>query len=141
MKSILIILIAFAAVTGAFSGLVMLVNPNKGLIYFPLDLLKGEAFHELFLPGFLLAILVGNVNLIALIEILQKQSGSYGIAITGGCMTIIWMILQIVFIAHFYWLHFLYLAIGVLIILIAGRLKHQTHYNNSIYRQESDNDQ
>ena len=137
MKAILIILIAFAAVTGAFSGLVMLINPNKGLIYFPLDLLKGEAFHELFLPGFLFAIMVGNMNLIALIEILQKQSGSYAMAMAAGSMTIIWMFLQMFFMAHFYWIHFLYLGIGVLIIVIAGKLKDEGRHQNSQHKPES----
>ena len=141
MKVILIILIAFAAVTGAFSGLVMLINPNKGLIYFPLDLLKGDAFHELFLPGFLFAIMVGNMNLIALIEILQKQSGSYAMAMAAGSMTIIWMLLQMFFMAHFYWIHFLYLGIGILIILIAGKLYHQINADSSSYKQESESDQ
>ncbi len=123
MKTILFILISFIAVTAILSGLLMISNPNGGLMNLPLNLLDGTPFNNFLIPGILLATIVGGVNLLALFYIMQHHVSRYNWAIAGGIMITGWIVVQMILIHAAHWLHFLYLGIGILIILLAYQLK------------------
>jgi hypothetical protein len=123
MKTFIMILIFFIAFTSALSGIMMMINPNGATLQLPLDLLDGTIFKDYFIPGILLTALVGVTNFLALFYIIQKKSNRYNWAITGGFAIIFWILIQMMVIHTIYWLHFLFLGIGLLIILIAYQLK------------------
>lgn len=123
MKSILFLLVAFIAVTSFLSGILMISNPDGGILNLQLSLLNGTPFKDFTIPGILLAILVGGVNLLAVFFNLQRHRNRYNWALAGGIITTGWIIIQMILIGAFHWLHALYLVIGILVILIAYQLK------------------
>jgi hypothetical protein len=123
MKSLLFILIAFIAVTSTLSGLLMISSPDGSILNLPLSLLNGTPFKNFLIPGILLTVIVGSVNLVAVFYNTQRDPIRYKWATAGGIMITAWIIAQILLIQSAHWLHFLYLGIGILIILIAYQLK------------------
>ena len=123
MKSLLFILVSFIAVTATLSGLVMISDPGGGILNLPLQLLESTPFKNYMIPGILLATVVGGVNLLAIFFNIQRHPNRYNWAMAGGFMISVWILVQLVFIGAAHWLHFIFLGIGVLIILIAYQLK------------------
>lgn len=123
MKLFLFILISFVAVSAALSGLWLMSNPDSGFVNLPHSLLNGTPFSDFRLPGILLAILVGGINFLAVFYNIQKHRNRYNWALCGGTVTIAWVMIQMVANREVYWLQFIYLAVGILIILLAFQLK------------------
>ncbi len=123
MKTFLFILVSFIAVTSAVSGLLMISSPDGTLLNLPVSLLENTPFNNYMVPGILLALLVGGVNMAAVFFNLQRHRARYNWAIAGGFMISLWIGVQLLLIQAAHWLHFIYLGIGVLIILIAYQLK------------------
>jgi hypothetical protein len=123
MKTILFILISFIAITATISGLLMISNPNGEIMNLSLNLLYQTPFKNFILPGILLTVLVGGINLLAVFFNIQRNVNRYNWAIAGGVMISGWIIVQMILIQTVHWLHFLYLCIGIFIILLAYQLK------------------
>ena len=123
MKSLLFILVSFVAVTATLSGLIMISNPDGGVMNLPLSLLDGTPFKDFLIPGILLSIIVGGVNLLAVFYNIQRHVNRYNWAMAGGIMISGWIVVQMILIQAAHWLHFLYLGIGILIVLLAYQLK------------------
>lgn len=123
MKLLLFILVAFIAITSTLSGLLMISSPDGAILNLPLSLLDGTPFTDFLVPGILLTMTVGSVNLYAIFCQMQRHRNRYNWAIAGGIMITGRITAQILLIQTAHWLHFLYLGIGLLIILIAYQLK------------------
>jgi hypothetical protein len=123
MKTLLFILVSFIAVTSTLSGLLMISKPDGSILNLPLTLLEGTTFKNFLLPGILLTLLVGGVNLLAVFYNMQRHPNRYNWAMAGGIMISGWIIVQMVILHAAHWLHFVYLGIGLLIILVAYQLK------------------
>jgi hypothetical protein len=123
MKTLLFLLVSFIAVTATLSGLMMINNPDGGIMNLQLRLLDGTPFKDFLVPGILLTTIVGGVNLLAIFYNMQRDPNRYNWAIAGGIMITGWIVGQIILIHIANWLHFLYLGIGILIILIAYQLR------------------
>jgi hypothetical protein len=123
MKTILFILVSFIAITATISGLLMITNPKGEIMNLSLNLLHQTPFRDFMLPGILLTAVVGGVNLLAVFYNLQRHPKRYNWAIAGGVMTCGWIVVQMILIQISYGLHFLYLGVGILIILLAYQLK------------------
>lgn len=123
MKALLFILVSFIAITSILSGLMMISNPDGGILNLSLILLDGTSFKDFLIPGILLTTIVGGVNLLAAFYNMQRHVNRYNWAMAGGMMISGWIIVQMILIKSFHWLHILYLVIGILIILISYQLK------------------
>jgi hypothetical protein len=123
MKSILFMLISFIAITSLLSGILMISNPDGSILNLSPGLLNGSPFKDFTIPGILLTIIVGGVNLLAVFFNLKRQTNRYNWALAGGLVISGWIIIQMILIGAFHWLHILYLVIGILIILISYQLK------------------
>lgn len=123
MRLLLLLLVSFITVTAVVSGLLMISNPDGKILGLSTELLGGTPFQDFRIPGMLLTIFVGGTNLIAVIFNLQRNKNRYNWAMAGGSMITGWIVIQMILINITYWIQFLYLGIGVLIILLAYQLK------------------
>jgi hypothetical protein len=123
MKTILFILVSFIALTATLSGLLMISRPDGSILNLSLSILEPTPFKDYLLPGILLATGVGLVNLLAVFFNIQRHPNRYNWAMAGGFMISIWILAQLLLIQAAHWLHFIYICIGVLIILISYQLK------------------
>jgi hypothetical protein len=123
MKTILFFLISFIALSAAISGVIMMADPFGEFMHLPLQLLDKTPFKNFRDPGILLAVFVGGSNLLAVLFNLQQTPNRYNWAMVGGIITCGWIIIQMFLIQTFMWLHFVYLGMGLLVVLTALQLK------------------
>lgn len=123
MKIFLFILVSFIAITSTFSGLMMMRDPSGDTLNLPVQLLQPTPFRNYFVPGILLAGVVGLVNIAAVYANIMRSSTRYNWSILGGIAITGWIVVQMILIQSMHWLHFIYLCAGLLIILIAYQLK------------------
>jgi uncharacterized membrane protein len=88
-----------------------------------LSLLEGTPFNDFRIPGLLLAVIVGGINLLAVFFNMKRHANRYNWALGGGLVITGWIIIQMILIGSFHWLYLFYLIIGILIILISYQLK------------------
>ncbi|MDB5277517.1 MAG: hypothetical protein JWR61_2472 [Ferruginibacter sp.] len=123
MKVILFSLLAFVALTALFSGLLLISNPTGDLMHLPISLLTPTPFKNFLVPGIVLALAVGGINITAVIYNLLRHANRYHWAIAGGFTLLGFIIAQMILIHAANWLHFLYIGIALLIILLAYQLE------------------
>ncbi len=124
MKTLLFILVSFIALTCVFSGLLMIYNPSDGgILNLPVSMLKETPFKNFKVPGLLLAVIIGGTNLLAVFFSIQRHPYRYNWVMAGGIMISGWIIVQMLLINAIHCLYFIYLGIGILIILLAYQLK------------------
>ncbi len=122
MKLLLFLLTAFVALTAILSGALLVSYPDGSLLNLSVDLLKATPFKNFLVPGILLTVVIGGVNLVAVILNMQRHPLRYDWAIAGAIVTICWIVFQM-FLSLTHWLHFAYLIIGIVMILLAYQLK------------------
>jgi hypothetical protein len=123
MKTILFILVSFLALSTMLAALLMMSVPDGSLLSLSTDLLKQSVFKNFVLPGMLLLIFVGLINLVALYYNLINHKLKYNLSIAGGVMTLVWIVIQYSIIHQTFWVEFLYVVVGLSVILISLQLK------------------
>ena len=123
MKTILFILVSFLALTSVLSALLMMSIPDGSILNLSISLLKGTIFKDFVLPGFLLFLFVGSVNLLAVFFNISNHPLKYNWALAGGFVALLWVLLQFLLINQSMWVDIFYVSIGVSIILISLQLK------------------
>ena len=74
-------------------------------------------------PGIILTVFVGGSSLVAFVLNLRNTLRRYEWAILAGVMTCGWVLVQMLLINTIFWLQFVYLGIGIVMMLIAYQLK------------------
>lgn len=123
MKTLLLIILLFVGITAAVSGVLLIVAPKGGIISLPLDILSDSPFNSFIIPGIILAVLVGGMNLLAVLFNFKKHPRRYDWAMAGGVMITGWIVGQMILIKTINWFHIVYILCGMLTILIAYQLK------------------
>ncbi len=123
MKLLLFLLTAFVALTAIVSGALLVSYPDGSQLNMPISLLKATPFKSFLIPGILLTVVIGGVNLVAVILNIQTHPLRYKWAIAGAIITICFAVVQMLLLSLLFWLHIVYLIIAILMILLAWQLK------------------
>jgi hypothetical protein len=123
MKLFLFILTAFVALTAIVSGGLLASYPEGSVFSMSTGLLKGTPFNNFLVPGIVLCVIVGGTNLIAVILNMQTHPLRYNWSIAGAVVLIGWVVVQMLLIAVLHWLQFVYLGVGIMILLLSWQLK------------------
>ena len=100
----------------------MISDPKGQAFNLPTRLLENSPFNDFIIPGILLTI-IGAINLFAVFFNMQRQFNRYNWSMAGGVLVSGWIVLQMILVQDFYWLHFVLLLAGILIMLISLQLK------------------
>ncbi len=123
MKSLLFLLVSFIAVSALLFGILMVSVPDGSILNLPINILQGSTFKDFQIPGLVLLLIIGGINIMAIFYNLQRAPSRYNWSMLGGFLVIGWIAFQIVFIKSVVWFNSIYLVAGVLIILISIQLK------------------
>ncbi|HAO47341.1 MAG TPA: hypothetical protein PLZ45_03920 [Ferruginibacter sp.] len=122
MRTILFILTCFVALTSLVSGIIIITYPDGRVMQLSTDLLATSPFTDFLVPGIVLTVLVGGTSLLALFFNIGRHVSRYKWALAAGIMVCGWIIVQMLFINTFFWLQFIYLGVGIIMMLIAYQL-------------------
>jgi uncharacterized membrane protein len=99
---------------GALGGGFMLVrDPSGSALELPMSLLEGSPFTDFLIPGMFLLAVNGIGSMIGAGLSFTRRRYAQEIAIVLGAILVAWIVIQIVIISSFHWLHVLYFILGV----------------------------
>ena len=124
MRTALLVLMTFVAITAIPSGMVLMIRPTDPLGMSP-ELLKATPFHNFFFPGLVLTVVVGGVHAMAFGFLMLGKEYFLRWTILAGLSIVGWIFVQILLIHEFFWLQWVYLLIGFFILLMGLQLKHK----------------
>ncbi len=122
MKTLLFILISFVGIAAFICGLMMINRADGTTLGLSVEILHNSLFKNFLLPGVFLTT-IGLVNLIAVFYNIKRHAQRYNWAIASGILIIGWIVVQKILINDSSLLQYLYLSIGMLILLVAYQLK------------------
>lgn len=116
-------LLGFIGITSVIGGLLLVYNPHGGIFNLQLPMLKNTPFNSFVIPGIILGVVVGGINLYALYLNIQQRGQRLNWAIAGGCAIAGWIAVQVILIQTINNLHITYFCAGILLILAAYQAK------------------
>jgi hypothetical protein len=118
MKILLFILLAFVAFTACICGVIMIGDPQGHILNIPLFLLKTTPFKDFFIPGCILLV-TGIINSIAAYGVLLQKKYLFVWSFFAGIINCGWIIVQMIMIQMLFGIQFLYLGIGIAIMILS----------------------
>ena len=99
---------------GALGGGFMLVrDPSGSALELPMSLLEGSPFPNFLIPGMFLLAVNGVGSMIGAGLSFTRRRYAQEIAIVLGAILVAWIVIQVIIISSFNWLHVLYFILGV----------------------------
>ena len=99
---------------GALVGGCMLVkDPSGSALGVPLSFLEGSPFPDFLIPGIFLLAVNGVGSMIGAVLSFTRRRYAQEIAIVLGAILVAWIVIQVVIIRSFSWMHILYFILGV----------------------------
>ena len=102
--------IGLGALAGGF-GLVK--DPSGSALGVPLSFLEGSPFPDFLIPGIFLLAVNGVGSMIGAVLSFTRRRYAQEIAIVLGAILVAWIVIQVVIIRSFSWMHILYFILGV----------------------------
>ncbi len=97
---ILFFLLAFQGLSGTLGGILLVLDPTGRLIDLPISFLEGSPFHDYFIPGLILLILLGIYPLVVFYNLLRKKTWSWYGTLFVGLILVIWIETEILIIGY-----------------------------------------
>ena len=104
---------AFIALGALGGGFMLVIDPSGGALGVPLNLLEGSPFPDFLIPGMFLLAVNGVGSMIGAGLSFTRRRYAQEIAIVLGAILVAWIVIQVVIISSFHWLHVLYFILGV----------------------------
>lgn len=123
-KTLLVILLVFLSLSGLF-GIVFLIEPSGEIVEMPLNHLDKLPIDNFFLPGLYLLIVYGIGSSIIAYGLLRQLFWAPVAGILLGLVLIGWVIGQIILWGPPVMLQYIYLTVGVAIILLSLIIRKQ----------------
>jgi hypothetical protein len=97
---ILLILLAFQALSGLFGGAALVLDPSGSSIRLPLSLLEGSPFGNFLIPGIILFLVLGIFPLIIFSLLRKKDNRAWFGSLVVGLALLIWIGVEIAMIGY-----------------------------------------
>jgi peptidoglycan/LPS O-acetylase OafA/YrhL len=108
---------------GAVAGGVGVATNAIGL---PDDLLRGSPFGSYLIPGLVLLFVVGGSQLVAAAAVSRRHESGAPASALAGLLLVGWMVVQVAIIGLGHWIQAFYLVLGMLIVVLAARLRRRS---------------
>ena len=103
-------------------------DPSGSALGVPLSLLEGSPFPNFLIPGIFLLTVNGVGSMIGAGLSFTRRRYAQEIAIVLGAILVAWILIQVVIIKSFSWLHSLYFILGVVELGIGLYIRHRRHH-------------
>ncbi|HEX6915524.1 MAG TPA: hypothetical protein VF145_09805 [Chitinophagaceae bacterium] len=126
MRTLLLILIGFVAISAVVTGLLMISYPDGLLLGIPRSMIENSPFPDLLIPGIILTGFIGGLNFMALYHFMDRRRTSvYNWTTVAGVATCGWVAVQFIMIHSVLWFQSIYLVAGIATVLLSLELKNK----------------
>jgi uncharacterized membrane protein len=99
---------------GALGGGFLLVkDPSGSTLGVPLSFLEGSPFRDFLIPGIFLLTVNGIGSMIGAALTFTRRRYAQELAIVLGAILVLWIVIQVIIIRSFSWMHMLYFILGI----------------------------
>jgi hypothetical protein len=102
----------FIALGALGGGILLISDPSGQTLALPVNLLDGSPFQDFLIPGIILFTINGVGSIIGAVFSFRRARLAAGAAMALGAFLVAWIIIQLIIIRSFHWLHLLYLLLG-----------------------------
>ena len=113
--------LAFLGFTAFLGAVPLILDPSGKFLMMPLSLLEHSPFSSYLIPGLILFFGNGVLSTLVLTLALRKTNRYGWWIVLQGCVIAGWITIQVLMIRTVIWAHYVYLAIG-LVLIVCGLL-------------------
>lgn len=113
----MLILVGSSAIYG---GLLLMLDPSGGLMKLPFTWIRNTPFVDYFIPGLILFIVIGALSIITATAALINTKHHTKYIFLQGSIYVGWIIIQMISLQAIFWLQLVVVAIGLLLMFLAG---------------------
>ncbi len=113
-----IVLLIFNGISAFFGGLALLYDPSGNFMKIPLSLLQYSPFPDFLIPAIILLVMNGLSSFIISVITIIRWEKYYLFIIYQGCISLGWIVGEVIIIRSFHYLHLIYGLIGFFMITI-----------------------
>ena len=117
VRAWLLVVLAFNSISAVGGGVAVMT----GALPFPLSWLRQTPFSSYFIPGLVLLLVVGGSAAIAALAVGLRRWCPIALAALSGVIMVGWIVSEVLLIRTFSPLQVLYLATGILVLVLAPR--------------------
>lgn len=114
-----LILLFFNGVSAIFGGWGLISDPSGQKLQMPIEWLQHTLFNDYMIPGIVLFVFNGLFSTVIFVLSLFRYKHYPPLVVFQGSTLLIWIIVQVIIIQLFHYLHVIYGSVGILLI-IAG---------------------
>jgi hypothetical protein len=104
------------------AGYTLMIDPSGSKLGISADLLVHSPFSDFLIPGIMLFILNGVLNILAVVCTVWKIGRFPGMVVLQGVLLLGWIIIQMVIMQEIYILNYLLGGIGLILFMLGNRL-------------------
>lgn len=120
-RALMLALAVFAAVSCIAGGMELVIWHRGDHLLPSLDLLRFTPFHDYFVPGLILCLVVGGAQLLCAMALYQRnQAAPLACMVAGGTLSG-WIVIESAMLRRFEALHALYLVVGLVLFALGVR--------------------
>lgn len=108
--------LVFLGITAIVGAVPLILSPQGDMMHVPLSLLAHSPFHSFLIPGIILLVANGLLSFVALHQVLRRRIGYGWWVAFQGCIISGWIVIEVIMFRGVSWLHFLYIAVGLILI-------------------------
>lgn len=112
-----ILLLSVTAVNAIIAGILFMLDPSGALMGMDLDYIQHSPFQTYLIPGIILSLVIGIMNIVAAIFLWRKNVMGTYLAILQGILLCGWIGIQVTMVRDFNLLHASMLIFGLIFIM------------------------
>jgi uncharacterized membrane protein len=122
-RRLAIVLLSLLCVSAVLGAMPLVVYPYQQPWQMSQNLLEHSPFHSFLIPGIILLLANGLLCLYVLMVVLRRRR-DYGWWVAAqGCVLLGWLVVECIMIRFVVWPHYLYGAIGVILVAVGFVLR------------------
>ena len=109
----------FNFISAATGGILLIADPNGGLIQMEPHILQHSPFHDFFIPGIILFSAIGFGSLVAIIFLFLNLKSAALVSLAEGVIIIIWIVTQVLLLQFTIFLQAVYFGTGLMVLIFS----------------------
>jgi hypothetical protein len=129
MRITVIVLLLVTGLNALAAGYGFVADPSGKGLGMTTDYLRFSPFDSFLIPGIILFCFIGVFSTISAIMAIKRKRLYPVFTLVEGCMLNGWIIVQVILLRDFNWLHFSFLTVGLLLIFFGRKLMKRQRLN------------
>jgi hypothetical protein len=121
IRIISIVLLALLSINALLAGYSFMCDPSGSGLGIDTTRLKFSPFRNYFIPGLVLFVANGLLGSVTAVMVVIKHNYYPLVVLIQGIILVGWIIVQVIFLREFNFLHLLFIAIGSLLVFLGIR--------------------